>query len=96
VAADMYEVLPVDGLPPDAYIAIATIKDPHAADCPLTCTRHKHERGEHKAGQVFDAADLIRGTNIDVLVQAGLIRKVEPKQADKPAEQAAAGKAARS
>lgn len=81
--ADRYEVLPLD-----EGLSILTIEDPHADNCPLNCVAHKHVRTEHTAGE-FDAAHLIKGTNIDVLVQAGMIRKVEPKQDDGPA----AGKA---
>jgi hypothetical protein len=73
--AEEYEVL---AEPP---LAIATVIDRHADDCPHGCAEHKHERVDVELGGVFDLAHLEPGTNVDVLVQAGLIRKVEAKKA---------------
>jgi hypothetical protein len=70
--ADMYEVLA------EQPLAILTIKDPHGDLCPHGCTAHKHEQIEVEHGGTFDLADLPAGTNVDVLVQAGLIRKAQP------------------
>ena len=81
--ADMYECLV------EQPNALLTIKDPHHDDCPLTCTSHRHERREVTYGQSFDLADIYpRNTNVDVLVNMGLIRKAEPTPtaADSPAK----------
>lgn len=79
--ADMYEVLAEEPL------AIDTVKDPHGDDCAPSCTVHRHEHREVTYGQTFDVADIWpREANVDVLVGAGLIRKVEPKPEPKPAK----------
>lgn len=86
--ADMYEVLA------EQPLAILTIKDPHNDLCPHGCAEHRHEQVEVEYGGSFDVADLPAGTNVDVLIQAGLIRKATPtpppaQSATPPADKAA-------
>lgn len=78
--AEEYEVL---AEPP---LAIATVIDRHRDDCPHGCTDHKHERVDVEIGGTFELTHLEPGTNVDVLVQAGLIRKVAAKKKAGPAD----------
>jgi hypothetical protein len=62
--------------------ALLTIHDPHEDHCSPACKSHKHDRREVQYGETFDLADIYpKNTNVDVLINSGLIRKAEARSA---------------